>query len=121
MSGRIMIAEDEPLLAMALGEQLREYGFEVAGVAASVRQAVALLGEVTCDAAILDCNLRGESVEPLATLLQERQIPFIFHSGYNGKNVPAKFNDVPFLSKPVSSEALLSAVRSLLPEHPDGK
>lgn len=114
MSAKIMIAEDEPLLAMAISEQLRDWGFEVAGIAASLRQATTLLTTVSCDAAILDCNLRGESIAPLAAQLRARKIPFLFHSGYNSKHIPPEFADAPFLSKPVSGDALQAAVRALL-------
>ena len=113
MISRILIAEDEPLLAIAMSDQLREHGFEVVGVAATVSQALGLIDREHCDAAILDCNLRGASVEPIADCLRERQIPFLIHSGYNNNNVPAKFADAPFLSKPVGVATLMAALEMI--------
>lgn len=114
MTAAILIVEDEPLLAMAMGEQLRECGFDVAGVAPTVAKALSLIGSRPVDAAILDCNLRGQSVEDLALALSQRGIPFIFHSGYAAGQICERFKNAPFLSKPVAGDVLAGAVRKLL-------
>ena len=114
MSGKILIVEDEPLLAMAMSEQLREAGFEIAGIAPVLAEAMRLLGLVECGAAILDCRLRGESVEPLAIALSERDIPFLFYSGGNSTDVPERFRNTPLLVKPANRHDLITALTALL-------
>jgi DNA-binding response OmpR family regulator len=114
MPAKILIVEDEPLLAMAMCEQLSEAGFEIAGVAPTLAKAMTLLDQVECGAAILDCQLRGESVEPLAVSLSERSIPFLFYSGGTGGDVLERFRASPLVSKPASTVALITALKALL-------
>lgn len=113
MTRRILVVEDEPLLAMALTEQLKELGYQVAGVAPTITKAMKLIEH--CDAAILDCNLRGESAEALAQALSERGIPFLFHTGYSARQISQRFSHhAPLLTKPVSADVLSKAVAQLL-------
>ena len=79
---RVMIVEDEALVAMAVGETLTELGFSVVGPFSRVAEAARALGQRDIDAAILDVNLGGELVYPLADILAAREIPFIFVTGY---------------------------------------
>lgn len=114
MSAKILIVEDEPLLAMAMSEQLREAGFEIAGTASVLAKAMTLLDQVECSAAILDCRLRGESIEPLASALSERDIPFLFYSGASSADVPERFRNMPLLTKPAGGIDLITALKTLL-------
>lgn len=114
MPAQILIVEDEPLLAMAMTEQLREAGFEITGVAPTLAKAMALLDRGKCDAVILDCTLRGESVEPLAMTLTQRGIPFLFYSGGCGEDIPERFRDTPLLKKPASGGELIAALSARL-------
>src|SRR5271154_3099275 len=80
---RVLIVEDEPVLAFALEELLVEAGFAIAGVASRLETALAMIESGVCDAAILDTNLAGVSVDPAASALAARGLPFIILSGYS--------------------------------------
>ncbi len=99
---RVLIVEDEMLLALDLEEGLRDAGCEVVGPAGSLRSALRLVESSEIDAAILDVNLAGERVFPVAHILCERGIPFVFATAYSGSDelYPSEVRDVPRLSKP---------------------
>ncbi len=103
---RVMVVEDEGLIALMLEDMLEDLGCEVALSAAAVGQALAWLaagGEA--DAALLDVNLGGEAVFPVAEALAARGVPFAFTTGY-GETHDARFRDAPLLSKPIKQERL---------------
>ncbi|HZV20331.1 MAG TPA: HWE histidine kinase domain-containing protein, partial [Hyphomicrobiales bacterium] len=108
---RILVVEDEALVALEIEEMLQGEGFEVVGPAKKVVSALELLEERGCDAAILNINLGSESSEPLARTLHERGIPFLVLSGYSQDQRPAGFENAPFLVKPLTSELLVSQLR----------
>jgi DNA-binding response OmpR family regulator len=112
---RILIVEDEPLLAFALEELLVESGFEIAGVAARLESALAIIESGDCDAAILDTNLAGKNVGPAASALAARGLPFIILSGYSPDQQHGAFAGALRLQKPCRPERLIQAVRSILP------
>jgi len=114
MSKHVLIVEDEPMIALELEQILTDAGYVVSGVAGSVEGALALVSTTPCDVAVLDRNLRGQSVEPVAALLQEKRTPFLFVSGYGRETLSAQFNAAPLLSKPVDAVKLVDAVRQLL-------
>lgn len=99
---RVLVVEDEMLLALDLEEGLRDAGCEVVGPAGSLRSALRLAENSEIDAAILDVNLAGERVFPVALVLSERGIPFVFATAYAGSDelYPQEVRDVPRLSKP---------------------
>lgn len=99
---RVLVVEDEMLLALDLEEGLRDAGCEVVGPAGSLRSALRLAENSEIDAAILDVNLAGERVFPVAQILTERGIPFVFATAYAGSDelYPLEVRDVPRLSKP---------------------
>lgn len=99
---RVLVVEDEMLLALDLEEGLREAGCEVVGPAGSLRAAMRLAENSEIDAAILDVNLAGERVFPVAQILAERGIPFVFATAYASSDelYPKEVQDVPRLSKP---------------------
>lgn len=110
---RMVVVEDEPLIVMLLEDMLEELEVSVAGVAESVPAALELLRALEgVDGAILDMNLRGRSVEPVADLLAERRIPFVFASGYGADAVTRRFEGAPVLPKPFRREALEEALRA---------
>ena len=115
MSAGVLIVEDEPLVAMVVEEVLRDAGIAIAGCAGSVEKAMAMLDHTLCDAAVLDVNLRGRSVEPVAVALQSKGIPFLFMSGYGSHPLPERFSQAPVLAKPFDSQKLISAVKLILP------
>jgi two-component system, response regulator PdtaR len=106
---KVLVVEDEPLIAMALEDLLTISGFAVVGPASSLKQGMRLIEEQTVDGAILDINLRGEMVFPLADALAARSIPFVYVTGY-GKLLGAANHGRPVLQKPYNSEHLLEIV-----------
>jgi PAS domain S-box-containing protein len=111
---RILVVEDEPLIAMDIEERLLAAGGEIIGPAANLESARRLIAETAPDAALLDANLAGEQVDDLAVELRRRGIPFAFATGFGRASLPAAFHDVPILGKPFGSEQLVEMVRSLL-------
>lgn len=98
---RILVVEDEFLIAIHVADIMADLGFVVAGPVGNVGQAMALTCEDRIDGAILDVNLSGQLVYPLAQTLAERRIPFILTSGYDTSGLPAEWRDRPHLRKPV--------------------
>jgi DNA-binding response OmpR family regulator len=111
---RVFIAEDEPLLAVGLRKCLVLDGFEIAGCVGSVKSALTLLDEIDCDIALLDVNLRGELVTPVADVLRQRERPIVFMSGYSRTDLPDLFRDFPVLSKPFDTNELVALIRQSL-------
>jgi CheY-like chemotaxis protein len=112
---RVLVVEDEPLIAMLLEDMLDELGVTLAGAADSVPAALQTLEDgLEFEGAILDMNLRGKSVEPVAQALAERRIPFVFASGYGADALTRQHLDAPVLSKPFRKEALEEALRTVL-------
>lgn len=97
---RVLIAEDEFLAAILLEEELRLAGWETVGPFYTLAQARSAVEIEQFDLALLDINLNGEMVYPLARELRARGIPFIFLSGYTTRDLPKEFQDHPRLSKP---------------------
>jgi DNA-binding response OmpR family regulator len=112
---RILVIEDEFLLAVALEAALEVMGHDVLGPAATIEDAMAILdGDVCPDGAILDLNLRGRSSVPLAFELAQRQIPFIFSTGYDDDGTISRhFPTVPWLRKPYTDSQLRRCLASL--------
>jgi CheY-like chemotaxis protein len=118
MSGRyIMVVEDEPLVAMVLEKELEDLGLSVAGVCGSVAEAIRLLDRQTPEAAILDVNLGGELVYPVAEALLQRNIPFVFITGYGQESIDKRFSSIRVLEKPVERDVLRSAFRLAANSH----
>jgi CheY-like chemotaxis protein len=112
---RVLIVEDEPVLAYALEELLIEADFEIAGVAARLETALAIIESGVCDAAVLDTNLAGVNVGPAASALAARGLPFIILSGYSPDQQNSAFSGALRLQKPCRPERLIQALRSILP------
>ena len=116
LSGRhILVAEDEYMIAMDLRRDLRAEGAVVIGPAPSVEKALDIIeGEPRVDAALLDINLAGEPVFPLADLLRERGVPLLFATGYDMDAIPKKFADVPCCVKPLNIDDVLAALKKVV-------
>jgi PAS domain S-box-containing protein len=106
--GRILVVEDEPLVALELTQCLREAGFSVLGPSRSAAQALELLGEFGCDAAVLDINLGEETSESVAQELLRLGKPFVTLSGYARDQRPVIFAEVPAFNKPVRPHLLIA-------------
>ncbi|MFV3131573.1 response regulator [Niveispirillum sp. KHB5.9] len=110
---RVLLVEDEPLLAMVTEEMLLEQGADVLGPAASVEAAVALADEGGIDLAILDVNLRGDRSDAAADALAARHIPFLFTTGHGREALRARHRDKVCLVKPFTEAELLAVVAAL--------
>jgi DNA-binding response OmpR family regulator len=111
---RVLVVEDEAIIALAIEDMLAELGFEVVGPALTLSEAERLASVEALDAAVLDINLDGKSSEPVARALCDRRIPFCFSTGYESADVPGGFEAVPLLRKPYRSESLGSVLHRLL-------
>jgi DNA-binding response OmpR family regulator len=111
---RILIIEDEAILALILEEFLTDAGFEVAGIAGRLEVALALIERGVFDAAIVDANLAGVSSGPAALALSAVGIPFVVVSGYLPEQQPAAFSGALCLQKPCRPDDLIQALRGLL-------
>lgn len=115
-SQRVLIVEDEPIIAYAIEELLIESGFEIAGVAQGLEKALAIIASGVCAAAILDTNLAGVSAGPVATALTARGVPFMVLSGYSpAQQAPPFHPGAAHLQKPYAPARLIAALRSIMP------
>jgi DNA-binding response OmpR family regulator len=112
---RILIVEDDALLALDLAQHLERAGFAVAGRAASAARALSLLAQSGCDAAILDVHLgKGQTSEAVAQELLSRGIPFVTVTAYSHEQRPPVYGSSPVLSKPLRLGDLLAELRRCL-------
>lgn len=111
---RILVVEDEPVIALTLEEVLIDAGFAIAGVAGKLDKALALVESGACDAAIVDANLVGVSASPVAIALEARGLPYIVMSGYSPDQMRGEYPRAIFLSKPCRPELLLETLNSIL-------
>jgi CheY-like chemotaxis protein len=111
---RILVVEDEALVALQLEDMLTELGCAVVGPASRVRQAHQLLDEQPVEAAVLDLNIAGELVYPVADELKSRGLPYIFATGYGASGVAEPYRSQFVLEKPISRRELLNAMLEAL-------
>jgi PAS domain S-box-containing protein len=111
---RILVIEDEPLVAMDVESTLATAGCEVVGPAATLERARLLIEGSDCDAVLLDVNLAGQPVDELATLLTRKNRPFAFVTGYGREALPSGFRGTVVLGKPFGADQLLATVEVLL-------
>jgi CheY-like chemotaxis protein len=106
---RLLLVEDEYLVAADLAASLESLGAEVIGPAASVEEALSFVEKdgVRLDGAVLDINLRNERVYPVADVLTARSIPFVFTTGYDAVAIPSAYAQVPRCEKPVDRTQLV--------------
>lgn len=111
---RVLIVEDEPTISVNVEDDLIDAGFQIAGVAAKLDEALALVESGACDAAIVDANLAGVSAGPIASALKIRGLPFIVVSGYSQEQLQGQFSGGRFLPKPCGAGVLVDTLNSLL-------
>ena len=113
---RVLVVEDESLIAMLIEDTLEDMGCSVVAIAAGLEEAIALASDREFDVAILDVNLNGVQTFPLARLLMERNAPFIFSTGYGSSGIPEAFRKAPVIAKPFLQidlkRALVSAMEN---------
>jgi PAS domain S-box-containing protein len=103
---RILVVEDEVLVGMMIEETLTEWGHSVIGPISKASEALLLAEQSDCDAAVLDINLGDGTVYPIANILSQRRVPFVFVTSYESEAVDKRFDHVPILQKPVEIKAL---------------
>lgn len=116
---RVLLVEDEMLVAMSIEDALTEAGCEVVGPAGTVDRALALLEGGGFDAAVLDMNLNGRSGVPVADALARNGVPFLVLSGYGTAAVSGSHPHAPVLSKPFVPGKLIDTLKRLV-EPPAG-
>lgn len=110
----ILVVEDETLITMLLEDILSELGCSLAGSAATLRQAQDMAQTLSPQAAILDVNLGGDPVFPVAEQLVARNIPIVFASGYGSSGLPERWQGYPTLPKPFLPDQVESILRRVL-------
>jgi CheY-like chemotaxis protein len=108
---RVLIVEDEALIAMMAEDMIDSLGCVVAGLASTLSDAQASLTKLTFDVAVLDVNLNGHNSMGLATALKKRGVPFAFTTGYGADGIDEEHRDMPVLTKPYSIADLEDALK----------
>jgi two-component sensor histidine kinase/DNA-binding response OmpR family regulator len=103
---RLLLVEDEALTGMMMSDMLTELGFDVIGPFGRVADAMAAVGREDFQAAVLDVNLDGEMVYPVADAVLARGVPFVFVTGYSAEGIDRRFAQVPVLQKPIERQML---------------
>lgn len=112
---RVLLVEDEFIVALDIAEVLRENGCEVIGPAGTVESALVLARKEDLDVALLDINVAGDRIDPVAEALQSRGIPIILATGYSEASLPKDWRHLPRLTKPfrrAQLKRLIESVRS---------
>ena len=111
----ILVAEDEYMIAADLARELARAGAKILGPVSSLDGALDMIhGADHIDAAILDVNLQGEKVFPAAEMLEERDVPFLFATGYDQSVIPPRFGNVLRCEKPISADNLSSVLMTMI-------
>jgi CheY-like chemotaxis protein len=111
---RILVVEDELMIRMLLEDMLGELGYTVAAEAARIEEALEAAKTADFDLAILDVNLNGQPVSPVADALVARGTPFVFATGYGERGLPESYRDRPTLKKPFQLEGLKQMLENAL-------
>jgi CheY-like chemotaxis protein len=110
----VLIVEDETLLRMMITEMLEELGHRVTAEAARLEQALPLARSADFDLAVLDVNIAGQLITPVAELIASRQLPIIFATGYGVSDLPEAFRNRPALRKPFMVDGLKHAIEQAM-------
>ena len=104
--GSVFLVEDEVMIRMMVADMLEELGYTVAAEAGEIDEAMQLAQSTYYDLAILDVNVNGKVISPVADLVKARNRPFIFATGYGSSGLPEEYRDRPSLQKPFQLETL---------------
>jgi signal transduction histidine kinase/DNA-binding response OmpR family regulator len=110
---RLLVVEDEALVALDIVAALESASADVVGTASTAKEALNIIDATSLDGALLDANLRGHPVDEIAAALVARNIPFLFVTGYGSESLPKAFAKTAMIIKPFSQEQLIAAVASL--------
>jgi len=108
---RVMIVEDEMLVAVLIEDFLSDHGCQIVGPASTVAEALALIESAPLDAAVMDLNIAGEKVFPVAEALERRGVPFLIVSGYGQSAMPADRPNWRVCQKPFKGDELVGMLR----------
>jgi len=111
---RILVVEDEYLIRMLLEDMLEELGYAVAEAVGTISEAREIASNGEFSAAILDVNLDGQEIYPIADILVERRLPFVFVTGYGERSLPEAYRGRPALQKPFQAEQLKRTLANLI-------
>src|SRR3954463_2340971 len=111
---RVLVVEDEAAISMLLEDMLMDFGCAIVGPAARLNVAVEMAQSDNFDVAILDVNLAGESIYPVADALAEQKRPFVFSTGYGGAGIKDPYRDRPVVQKPFSQQELRRTIITAL-------
>ena len=115
LSGRsVFLVEDEVMIRMMVADMLEELGYKVAAEAGDITEAIRLAQSTEFDLAILDVNVNGKVISPVADLIKAKGCPFIFATGYGSSGLPPEYRDRPALQKPFQIETLARLIDSTL-------
>jgi CheY-like chemotaxis protein len=114
---RVLVVEDEAAISMLLEDMLIDFGCEIVGPAARLSTALDLAGSERFDVAILDVNLAGDSIYPVADALSQRNLPFVFSTGYGGAGIKDPYRDRPVVQKPFGQQELKRTILTALEAH----
>ncbi|MGB3446693.1 MAG: response regulator [Xanthobacteraceae bacterium] len=112
--GSVFLVEDETMIRMMVAEMLVDLGYHIAGEAGDVDEALRLIETVDFDIALLDVNVNGKVVTPVARAIAARNCPFIFATGYGTQGMPEEFRGRPALQKPFQMETLARMIEDAL-------
>ncbi|GAM97853.1 response regulator [alpha proteobacterium U9-1i] len=111
---RVLVVEDEAVVAMLIEDMLADLGHEVAAIAGKLDHALTASRDLPLDLAILDVNLNGQRTYEVAEVLRSRGVPVIFATGYGAGGIDAAWRDAEVLQKPFQIEALSSAIATVV-------
>jgi DNA-binding response OmpR family regulator len=111
---RVFVVEDEPMIRIMVTDMLGELGHTIAAEAGHLDQALELAQSAELDLAILDVNLKGRLITPVAELIRVRKLPIIFATGYGAEGLPEQFRDLPALQKPFQLETLAAMIDNVM-------
>jgi CheY-like chemotaxis protein len=112
--GSVFLVEDEVMIRMMVADMLEELGYRIAAEAGEITEAIKLAQAADFDFAILDVNVNGKVISPVADLIKARNRPFIFATGYGSSGLPEEYRDRPALQKPFQLETLARMIDSTL-------
>ena len=112
--GSVFLVEDEVMIRMMVAEMLEELGYTIAAETGEIGEAIRLAQSTYYDFAILDVNVNGKVISPVADQIKARNRPFIFATGYGSSGLPEEYRDRPALQKPFQIETLGKVIDSAL-------
>ena len=112
--GSVFLVEDEVMIRMMVADMLEELGYSVAAEAGEINEAMRLAQSTEFDLAILDVNVNGKVITPVAEAVQLRGRPFVFATGYGAQGLPEKFRDRVTIQKPFQIETLARTIEIVL-------